>query len=359
MGLVLLPYLMLPIYLLFGQRKLRPAGSPRPPRSAPAGHWAADLIESFGLAPPSPCAVRLHADGARRARRAVAGDRGRARARIDVGTFIIGDDALRAEVIDPADAARARRHQGAGAARRLWRAVPAAQAFRRAARGRRRRGRVPPALQPAPQRPAQPAQPPQAHDRRRPLALVGRAQPGGRILPAATTTHPVPWRDLSFDLQGSVATAAARQFDHDWASVRGRKPRAIAAATPPRGGSLAQFLPSGPDQTEDTAQALLIDACFRAEHRAARDHALLRAGRRPARRAAPGGAARRAGHDRDSARVQPPAGRLRARPRHARPGARRRHLSHAALHGARQGGGGGRRAWRCAARSTSTCAACC
>ena len=32
-------------------------------------------------------------------------------------------------------------------------------------------------------------------------------------------------------------------------------------------GELAQFLPSGPDQTEDTAQSLLIDACFRAEHR--------------------------------------------------------------------------------------------
>ena len=30
---------------------------------------------------------------------------------------------------------------------------------------------------------------------------------------------------------------------------------------------MAQFLPSGPDQTEDTAHALLIDACFRAEHR--------------------------------------------------------------------------------------------
>jgi cardiolipin synthase len=78
--------------------------------------------------------------------------------------------------------------------------------------------------------------------------------------------HPDAWHDLSFDLQGSVAAAAARQFDHDWASVRGRRPRAIVAAAPPS-GELAQFLPSGPDQTEDTAHALLIDACFRAEHR--------------------------------------------------------------------------------------------
>ncbi|WP_174544724.1 PLDc N-terminal domain-containing protein, partial [Variovorax soli] len=33
MALVLMPYLMLPMYLLFGRRKLRPAGAPRPPRS--------------------------------------------------------------------------------------------------------------------------------------------------------------------------------------------------------------------------------------------------------------------------------------------------------------------------------------
>src|SRR6478735_6089539 len=64
MGLTLMPYVTLPMYLMFGQRKLRPAGSPRPPRAAPMGHWAADLIESFGLAPPSLCAIRMHCDGA-------------------------------------------------------------------------------------------------------------------------------------------------------------------------------------------------------------------------------------------------------------------------------------------------------
>ena len=63
MGLALMPYLILPMYLLFGQRKLRPAGSPRPVRTAARGHWAADLIESFGLAPPGRCEIRLHADG--------------------------------------------------------------------------------------------------------------------------------------------------------------------------------------------------------------------------------------------------------------------------------------------------------
>lgn len=66
-----------------------------------------------------------------------------------------------------------------------------------------------------------------------------------------------------------MAAAAARQFDHDWSSVRSRKARAITCDDVPegQGSAMAQFLPSGPDQTEDTAHALLIDACFRAEHR--------------------------------------------------------------------------------------------
>jgi len=104
---------------------------------------------------------------------------------------------------------------------------------------------------------------------------------GGRNLAGEYFTgneaHPVPWRDLSFDLAGSVAQAAARQFEHDWASVRGtlaalrtQVPQSQHARTVlarADGTTLAQFLPSGPDQTEDTAHALLIDACFRAEHR--------------------------------------------------------------------------------------------
>ena len=42
-------------------------------------------------------------------------------------------------------------------------------------------------------------------------------------------------------------------------------PGATGAAS--SGASLVQFLPSGPDQTEDTVHALLTDACFRAERR--------------------------------------------------------------------------------------------
>jgi cardiolipin synthase len=81
-----------------------------------------------------------------------------------------------------------------------------------------------------------------------------------------------PWRDLTFDLQGPVATAAASQFEADWVAAGGR-PAAraatpgTAASIPQSAGGRAQFLPSGPDQAEDTVHALLIDACFHVRER--------------------------------------------------------------------------------------------
>jgi cardiolipin synthase len=83
-----------------------------------------------------------------------------------------------------------------------------------------------------------------------------------------------PWRDLSFDLQGPVAAAAADQFEADWVAAGGRPAlraplsgieatRGATVLSNPTAGR-AQFLPSGPDQAEDTVHALLIDACFHA-----------------------------------------------------------------------------------------------
>lgn len=264
LGLALLPYLILPIYLLFGQRKLRPAGSPRPPRSAPAGHWAAELIESFGLSPPAPCTVRFHADGAA-ARDALWDVIEGARERLDVCSFIIGDDALGHEVIQ-----RLSRRAGAGIkVRVLLDGYGALLLPRRHVDTLRDAG-----VEVAVFRPIFSLRRtgPRNLRNHRKLTIADDAWlwSGGRNLAGeyflGNDAHPTPWRDLSFDLHGGVAAAAARQFDHDWASVRRRKPRAITGVDVPQ-GTPAQFLPSGPDQTEDTAHALLIDACFRAERR--------------------------------------------------------------------------------------------
>ena len=267
MGLALMPYVVLPMYLMFGSRKLRPVGSPRAPYTTPSSHWAAELIESFGLATPSRCAVRFHADGAAAPHALWEVIEG-ARTRIDICTFIIGNDAFGHEVIDRL-ARRARAGirvrvllDGFGALtlpRRhfdVLRAAGGETAVFRPLFSLRRHG--PRNLR---------------NHRKLTIADDGWLWSGGRNLAGEYFTgndaYPVPWRDLSFDLHGEVATAAARQFDHDWASVRGPKPRSIGPENHELPGtqSFAQFLPSGPDQSEDTAQALLIDACFRAKQR--------------------------------------------------------------------------------------------
>jgi cardiolipin synthase len=86
-----------------------------------------------------------------------------------------------------------------------------------------------------------------------------------------------PWRDLSFDLQGPVAGAAAFQFEADWVAAGGKPAERTtatgaaaahtASSAPDSAVGRAQFLPSGPDQAEDTVHALLIDACFHARER--------------------------------------------------------------------------------------------
>ncbi|MET0543681.1 MAG: phospholipase D-like domain-containing protein [Variovorax sp.] len=265
MGMLVVPYLALPAFLLFGQRKLRPAGSPRPPRATDTEHWAADLVESFGLAPPGPSEVRMHADGAA-ARDALLEVIAGARRRLDVGTFIIGNDAFGHDLLE-----RLTQRAREGVAVRVLldgfgalslphghfnalRAAGGEVAVFRPIFSLRRTG--PRNL---------------CNHRKATIADDQWLWSGGRNLAGeyflGNETHPVPWLDLSFDLRGSTAAAAARQFDHDWASVRNRKARGPAPAAEAVDGPLTQYLPSGPDQTEDTALALLVGACFRAEHR--------------------------------------------------------------------------------------------
>lgn len=265
MGLLLIPYAALPAYLLFGQRKLRPLVQPRLPRHAPLGHWASDMVESFGLAPASHCAIRMHADGTA-ARLALLAVIDSAQQRLDLCTFLIGDDALGHEVL-----ARLARRAGAGVQVRVLLDGIGALWIRRRHLDRLRAAGAQVQVF-------------------RPLFVLRRNGPrnlrnhrkftiaddqwlwsGGRNLAGeyfeGNAAHPTPWLDLSFDIRGDVAAAAARQFEHDWAAASGHAARDIGALAPSRSGALAQLLPSGPDQREDTAQSLLMGACFRAERR--------------------------------------------------------------------------------------------
>jgi cardiolipin synthase len=103
------------------------------------------------------------------------------------------------------------------------------------------------------------------------LADDARLWSGGRNFAVeyfcGDSTGAVPWIDLSFDLTGTIAAEAARQFELDWTHSHGILPERVPDVFPAGVGPLAQFLPSGPDQPEDTAQLLLVAACFRAQQR--------------------------------------------------------------------------------------------
>src|SRR5450631_2653229 len=90
-GMIAVPYLALPMYVFFGRRKLpRKVLELRGTRPQ-AKHWAEDLIESFGLAPSAPSAVRLHQDGGESAT-ALFAILSSATERLDVCTYILGND---------------------------------------------------------------------------------------------------------------------------------------------------------------------------------------------------------------------------------------------------------------------------
>lgn len=264
LGLALMPYLMLPLYLMFGQRKLRPAVTPHVGFVIEGPHWAAELIECFGLAPPAKCAVHMHADGAQ-SRDALWDVIEGATHRLDLSTFIIGNDAFGREVV-----ARLTRRARAGVQVRLLldgygallvprrffdelRAAGAEVAVFRPLLSPRRLG-------------------PRNLRNHRKLLIADdrRLWSGGRNLAAEYflgTDQEAAWLDLSFDLQGPVAAAAAHQFDIDWAAAHKSESTRLPTIAEVSEGALAQFLPSGPDQVEDTAQSLLIDACYRARKR--------------------------------------------------------------------------------------------
>ncbi|MES2186756.1 MAG: phospholipase D-like domain-containing protein [Pseudomonadota bacterium] len=264
MGLALLPYLVLPMYLMFGQRKVRTPARRRPKGAAPTSHWAAELVQSFGLPAPSECHIRMHADGVA-ARDALWELIAAARHRLDVCTFLVGDDPLGRETV-----ARLVACARAGVKVRLLLDGFGALLLP---------GRYFDALRQAggeitvfrPLFGLRSGGPRNLRNHRK-LVITDdrRLWSGGRNLAAEYFTGSAgvpPWKDLSFDLEGPVAVAAAQQFEADWASARQIPARRVAPAGELPGGGLAQFLPSGPDQVEDTAQALLLDACFRARRR--------------------------------------------------------------------------------------------
>jgi cardiolipin synthase A/B len=272
LGMIALPYLTLPMYLMFGRRKLPRKTSRRSEARPDEGHWAKDLIESFGLPASSPALIGMHQNGTESAA-ALFATMSSAVSRLDICTYILGDDAFGRETMQH----MIERARNGVEVRLLLDGVGAIQ-LPKACFATLQRGGVETAIfsplfarkTPGPRN--------LRNHRKMVIADGARLWAGGRNLAAeyfSGLDGAPPWLDLTFDLQGPVASAAASQFEFDWVSAGG-KPASTqiesaasgaAGAAAANARSEAQFLPSGPDQSEDTVHSLLIDACFHARER--------------------------------------------------------------------------------------------
>jgi cardiolipin synthase A/B len=274
LGMIALPYLVLPMYLLFGRRKLPRKVLPSSGIREGCENWAEELIESFGLPACAPATVHLHADGNESAA-ALFAAMSSVSLRLDICTYILGNDDFGREVM--------RRMieltQSGVRVRLLIDGVGALQLPHACFKRLRTAGVETVIFSPLLARKTQGPRNLRNH-RKMVIADGVRLWAGGRNLAAEYflgVEGVKPWRDLTFDLQGPVAAASAAHFEADWGAaggspalheaVPGAGAASTGAATPAPPVGRAQFLPSGPDQAEDTVHALLIDACFHARER--------------------------------------------------------------------------------------------
>ncbi|MEO8410664.1 MAG: phospholipase D-like domain-containing protein [Propionivibrio sp.] len=279
LGLILLPFLTLPLYLAFGSRKVAAAriltGSPRQRVSVTANQTTAARTQQLGMAMglPDPAAYQelcIHADGhqALAALRRVIASASRT---LEVSTFLFGRDVLGDEI-----AQMLKQRARAGVRVRLlidgigiylggYPDLPGLTAA-----GVEVARFVPPFASPKRGRTNL------RNHRKLVIADGQRLWSGGRNLAAEYFEGDLriilgkkPWLDLTFDLSGALAGQARMQFERDWAFARDTAaPETVPAEHPDDGLTpRAQLVASGPDRVDDTVFTLLVSACFTSQRR--------------------------------------------------------------------------------------------
>jgi len=283
--MIMFPYAALPLYLLFGTRKLARIVAPhadarRIPDCNDARAWPAEVAAALGQPRPANYrALCVHADGLE-SLRALLQLIDAAQYTLDVCNFMLGRDGVGDAMISHL-AAKARSGvqvrlllDGVGRMLGGWPDLsPLVHAGVRV-------GLFAPLLHFTLK-----GRTNLRNHRKLAVADAGhgteRLWCGGRNLAAeyfAVRPGCAAWRDLSFDLQGPLAQQAANLFRHDWVFAMGAEPPAagaaavvdakpipIAAPSEPAG----QLIASGPDQADDTVHALLVSAAYRAHTRMA------------------------------------------------------------------------------------------
>jgi len=274
--ILLLPYLALPAFVLFGSRKrARPPSAARPdlPSLHSTDSWAVETIVALGQPAPALYSdLNVHQDG-HTARDAFLNIVDGAQASIDVCTFILGRDHIGEVVFDrvckkAASGVRVRLLlDGMGS---LMAGHPDSSRLVDAG------GEVTLFVSPL----HSPLKGRTNLRNHRKLLIVDAAETTGRLWCGGRNLaseyfdggpgQPA-WRDLSFDLRGPLIRQANNLFERDWAFANGRPTgtQVLETTATPFPAHGAQFVASGPDQADDTIHALLVTAAYRARHRIA------------------------------------------------------------------------------------------
>ena len=281
MIILLLPELGVPLYLMFGTRKLPKANrrpAVRPQRMLPtevAPLWVQRLTAAMAMPPTrSYRALQVHQDG-REAREALWETVSGARERLDLSTFILGRDAFGDALL----AMLAERARAGVSVRLLVDGVGTWMGGRRdfseaQAAGVQVARFVPPFRSPL-QWPLRGRTNLRNH-RKLVVADGERLWSGGRNLSGEYFEGRggrEPWVDLSFDVRGDLAEQGALVFDADWNFALQPKRTWMefgegrAWGFAPARAPAAQLLPSGPDYADDTVHTLLLTSCYRARDR--------------------------------------------------------------------------------------------
>lgn len=270
--LALFPYVGLPLFLLFGNRKFaRPLRKPPlPTRTDPgdaAPRWATGLLAATHVPPPSRNpGIVFHEDG-EGSRRALFELLEGAQRQVDLCSFILAADEMGLAL---GTALRQCVRRGVRV-RLLLDALGDFHRSRRHVEKLRAAGIELRWFMPLLHNPLKGRTNLRNH-RKLAIADGHRFWSGGRnfALEYFTGTRRRPaWVDLSFVVEGPLARQAQVLFERDWRAVNGdgHHRQGFPQPLPAVPGAFVQLVPSGPDLPDDTLYDLLLTAAFQARER--------------------------------------------------------------------------------------------
>lgn len=271
--IAVVPYMGIPLFLLFGTRKFI-----RPSRAVPvwsalnedqaSPSWATRLLAVLSVPPPT-CnrSIRFHEDGAV-SQQALLALIDSAQQHIDLCTFIFSNDVTGSEL----SAALMRSAKRGIRVRVLLDAIGGLRSTRSQISALRDAGVTVRWFMPVLHNPLRGRI--NLRNHRKLVVCDGETLwSGGRNFASEyfiDVDGCAAWPDLSFVVQGPLASQAQLLFEHDWHAAGGRKssmPHNKPAVMNVTNGVPAQLVPSGPDYADDVMYEMLLTAAYQAQQR--------------------------------------------------------------------------------------------